>query len=157
MSVVDALKETIGDVSSVSPSSERMRGLWVQRASAHCLLHGVYYPHQHSIDTPVCILRFPRWFQDILNFRTMIWYSRRTIKSSSSSTVRTLAPRKSPWFPPNATEMKAPNQSSSQASATAFPTQITARTSVHLIPKWRPLGKVLGRINMRASIKGQYN
>ena len=30
MRVMDAVKETIADVSSVSPSSERMRGLWVE-------------------------------------------------------------------------------------------------------------------------------
>ena len=40
------------DDSSVSPSSE-------QRANArnfsYCLFHGVYCPHQHSVDTPVCL------------------------------------------------------------------------------------------------------
>ena len=31
MRVIDAVEETTADVSSASPSSERMRGLWVKR------------------------------------------------------------------------------------------------------------------------------
>ena len=52
--VMDAVKDRyVADASSVSPSS-----LW-RRANdwnvTYCLLHGVYYPHQHSVDTPVCL------------------------------------------------------------------------------------------------------
>ena len=50
MRVMDTVRETIAGVSSASPSSE-------QRAStrnvSYCLPHGVHYPHQHSVDTPV--------------------------------------------------------------------------------------------------------
>ena len=54
MRVIDAIKETIADVSSVSPSSERMRRANTRNIS-YCLFHSVYYPHQHSVDTPVCL------------------------------------------------------------------------------------------------------
>ena len=52
--VMDAVKDRyVADASSVSPSS-----LW-RRANdwnvSYCLLHGVFYPHQHSVDTPVCL------------------------------------------------------------------------------------------------------
>ena len=60
MRVIDAVRETIADVSSASPLSERLGLgflLW-QRASArnvsYCFPHSIYYPHQHSVDTPVC-------------------------------------------------------------------------------------------------------
>ena len=49
MRVIDAVKETIDDVSSTSPSSERRASA---RNVSYCLLHGVYYPHQHTVDTP---------------------------------------------------------------------------------------------------------
>ena len=42
-------KETIADVSSASPSSERMAN-W-RRAN----FTAFHYPHQHTVDTPVCL------------------------------------------------------------------------------------------------------
>ena len=71
------MKETIADVSSASPSSERMRGLWVNgvkkvtpfthnplirsdeglalETSAIVSFTAFHYPHQHTVDTPVCL------------------------------------------------------------------------------------------------------
>ena len=40
MRVMYAVKETIADVSSVSPST-----------AIKCLFHGVHCPHQHTVDT----------------------------------------------------------------------------------------------------------
>ena len=54
MRVIDAVRETIADVSSASPSSEQKRRASTRNVS-YCLPHGVYYPHQHSVDTPVCL------------------------------------------------------------------------------------------------------
>ena len=48
MRVMDAMKETIADVSSMGPSSERMT-----RNVSCRLFHGIPYPHQHTVDTPV--------------------------------------------------------------------------------------------------------
>ena len=48
MRVIDDVRETIADVSSACPSSDA-------RNVSYCLPHGVYYPHQHSVDTPVCL------------------------------------------------------------------------------------------------------
>ena len=51
MRAVDAVKETIADASSVSPSSERYA-----RNVSYRLFHGVYFPHQRSVDTQgVCL------------------------------------------------------------------------------------------------------
>ena len=54
MRVMDAVKETIADVSSVSPSHSLWRRANAQNVS-YCLFHGVHYPHHHSVDTPVCL------------------------------------------------------------------------------------------------------
>ena len=59
--VMDVVKET--NVSSVSPSSERIRPfahhlLWWSadaRNVSYYLFHGVHHPHQQTVDTPVCL------------------------------------------------------------------------------------------------------
>ena len=52
------MKETIADVSSASPSSERMlspdEGLAFE-TSAIVSFTAFHYPHQHTVDTPVCL------------------------------------------------------------------------------------------------------
>ena len=52
MRVMDAVKGTIAGVSSVSPSPERRADA---RNVSYCLFHGVHYPHQHTVDSPVCV------------------------------------------------------------------------------------------------------
>ena len=58
--VIDVVTETIAEVLSFSPSSEQINkirsdeGLNARNVS-YCLLHGVHYPHQHSVATPVCL------------------------------------------------------------------------------------------------------
>ena len=54
------MKETIADVSSASPSSERKlqirsdEGLALE-TSAIVSFTAFHYPHQHTVDTPVCL------------------------------------------------------------------------------------------------------
>ena len=56
MRVIDTVRETIADVLSASHSSEQSPSsepLASARNVSYCLPHGVYYPHQHLVDTPI--------------------------------------------------------------------------------------------------------
>ena len=51
---MDAVKETIADVRSVC--LRQSSGEWLTlETSTQLFCHGVYYPHQHTVDTPVCL------------------------------------------------------------------------------------------------------
>ena len=58
MRVRGAVTETIADVSSWQRANARNIG--------HCLFYGAYYPHQHSVDTPVCFPPCWRRYQVLL-------------------------------------------------------------------------------------------
>ena len=49
------MKETIADVSSASPSSERSDEGLALETSAIVSFTAFHYPHQHTVDTPVCL------------------------------------------------------------------------------------------------------
>ena len=80
MRVMGAVKETIADVSSVSPSSERANhSLWQwanARNVSYCLFHGAHYPHQHSVDTVVYLPPRPR--SQPLKELALHWFCSRT-------------------------------------------------------------------------------
>ena len=50
------MKETIADVSSASPSSERSDEGLALETSAIVSFTAFHYPHQHTVDTPVSLL-----------------------------------------------------------------------------------------------------
>ena len=57
--MLNAVKSVLADVSSVSPSSERVQLLSSKRQPTHSLRRPAYYPHQPYVDTLYVLVTGP--------------------------------------------------------------------------------------------------